>query len=197
MHSPAPSLYNFFLPALLFPILVSFHQCSIRIHSTAIHTVCYFSPSTSFSLLSIIPPMLHSHSFDCHTHCIIFFSQHFVFPCQYHSTNSPYSFIHLPPTLYSFLSQFFFSPASIIPPILHTHSFIYFRRYVSLATIATLNNAPKNDFWFLHLINLQKLFILPRWCDQHALPKLYYFLTKTQVIPLDRTGVLISTTEKA
>jgi hypothetical protein len=28
-----------------------------------------------------------------------------VFPCQYHSTNAPYSFIHLPPTLYNvFLS---------------------------------------------------------------------------------------------
>jgi hypothetical protein len=24
-----------------------------------------------------------------------------VFPCQYHSTNAPYSFIHLPPTLYN------------------------------------------------------------------------------------------------
>jgi hypothetical protein len=23
-----------------------------------------------------------------------------VFPCQYHSTNATYSFIHLPPTLY-------------------------------------------------------------------------------------------------
>ena len=31
----------------------------------------------------------------------MFFSQHFSFPCQYHSTNAPYSFIHLPPTLYN------------------------------------------------------------------------------------------------
>ena len=30
----------------------------------------------------------------------MFFSQYFSFPCQYHSTNAPYSFIYLPPTLY-------------------------------------------------------------------------------------------------
>jgi len=29
------------------------------------------------------------------------FPQYFSFPCQYHSTNAPYSFIHLPPTLYN------------------------------------------------------------------------------------------------
>jgi hypothetical protein len=29
------------------------------------------------------------------------FLQYFSFPCQYHSTNAPYSFIHLPPTLYN------------------------------------------------------------------------------------------------
>jgi len=31
----------------------------------------------------------------------MFFSQYFSFPCQYHSTNAPYSFIHLPPTMYN------------------------------------------------------------------------------------------------
>jgi hypothetical protein len=30
-----------------------------------------------------------------------FLSQYFSFPCQYHSTNAAYSFIHLPPTLYN------------------------------------------------------------------------------------------------
>ena len=49
-----------------------------------------------------------------------------VFPCQYHSTIAPYSFIHLPPTLYNvFLPVLQFSAVSIIPPLLHTHSFIY------------------------------------------------------------------------
>ena len=34
-----------------------------------------------------------------------------VFPCQYHSTIAPYSFIHLPPTLYNvFLPVLQFSP---------------------------------------------------------------------------------------
>src|SRR5215475_14303881 len=69
--------------------------------------------------------MLHTHSFIYHPRCIMFFSQHFSFPCQYHSTNAPYSFIHLPPTLYNvFLSVLQFSPVSIIPPLLHTHSSI-------------------------------------------------------------------------
>jgi hypothetical protein len=46
-----------------------------------------------------------------------------VFPCHYHSTNAPYSFIHLPPTLYNVsLPVLQFSPVSIIPPMLHTHS---------------------------------------------------------------------------
>jgi len=49
-----------------------------------------------------------------------------VFPCQYHSTIAPYSFIHLPPTLYNVsLPPLQFSPVSTIPPLLHTHSFIY------------------------------------------------------------------------
>ena len=39
-----------------------------------------------------------------------------VFPCQYHSTIAPYSFIHPPPTLYNnFLPVLQFAPVSIIP----------------------------------------------------------------------------------
>ena len=49
-----------------------------------------------------------------------------VFPCQYHSTNAPHPFIHLPPTLYNVsLPVLQFSPVSIIPPMLHTHSVTY------------------------------------------------------------------------
>ena len=114
-----PTLYNVFLPVLQFPLSVSFHQCSTSIHSSTTHAVECFSPSTSVSPVSIIPPMLHMHSFfyhRCctifssstsvstvsiippmlHTHsffyhrrCIMFFSQYFSFPCQYHSTNAP------------------------------------------------------------------------------------------------------------
>ena len=66
----------------------------------------------------MIPPMLHTHSFIYHRRCIMFFSQYFNFPCQYHSTNAPHSFVHLPPTLYNvFLPVFQFSPVSI-----HNHS---------------------------------------------------------------------------
>ena len=53
------------------------------------------------------------------------------FPCQYHSTIAPYSFIHPSPTLYNvFLPVLQFSPVSIIPPLLHTHSSIYHPRYI-------------------------------------------------------------------
>jgi hypothetical protein len=58
-------------------------------------------PVLQFSPVSTIPPMLHTHSFTYHPHYIMFLSQHFSFPCQYHSTNAPYPFIHLPPTLYN------------------------------------------------------------------------------------------------
>jgi len=37
--------------------------------------------------------MPHTHSFTYHPRCIMFSSQHFSFPCQYHSTNAPYSCI--------------------------------------------------------------------------------------------------------
>ena len=60
-----------------------------------------------------------------------FLSQYFNFPCQYHSTNAPYPFIHLPPTLHNFfLPVFQFSPVSNIPPMLHTHSFTYHPRCI-------------------------------------------------------------------
>ena len=56
----------------------------------------------------------------------IFATSTSAFPCQYLSTIAPLSFIHLPPTLYNvFLPVFQFPPVSIIPPLPHTHSFIY------------------------------------------------------------------------
>ena len=59
------------------------------------------SASIRFSPVSIIPPLLHTHLSIYHPRCIMFFSQYFSFPCQYHSTIAPYSFTHLPPTLYN------------------------------------------------------------------------------------------------
>ena len=35
--------------------------------------------------------MLHTHSFTYHPRYIMFLSQYLAFPCQYHSTNTPYS----------------------------------------------------------------------------------------------------------
>ena len=61
-----------------------------------------FLPVLQFSPVSTNPPFLHTHSSIYHPHFINFFSQYFSFPCQYHSTIAPYSFIHLPHTLYKF-----------------------------------------------------------------------------------------------
>jgi hypothetical protein len=52
-------------------------------------------------------------------------------PRHYHSTIAPYSFIHLPPTLYNVsLPVLQFSPVNIIPPLLHTQSFTYHPLYI-------------------------------------------------------------------
>ena len=60
-----------------------------------------------------------------------FSSSNSVPPCQYYSTNAPYPFIHLPPTLYTVsLPVLQFSPVSTIPPMLHTHSFTYHPHYI-------------------------------------------------------------------
>ena len=68
-----------FLPALRFPLSVSFHQCSTHIHSP-----------------TIIPPMFHTHSFTNHPQYIMFLSQYFSFPLSvsFHQCSIP--FIHLP-----------------------------------------------------------------------------------------------------
>ena len=70
-------------------------------------------PVFQFFPVSIIPPLLHTHSSTYHPRCIMFFSQHFSFPCQYHSTNAPYSFIHLPPTLYNVFLPVLHFPLSV------------------------------------------------------------------------------------
>jgi len=90
----------FFSQYFRFTLSVSFHQCSILIHSSHTDDIWCFSPSTSVSPVSIIPPILHTYSFIYHRRYMRFFSQYFSFHCQYLSTNAPYSFIHLPPTLY-------------------------------------------------------------------------------------------------
>ena len=78
-----PRCIMFFSQYFSFPLSVSFHHCSILIHSSTTHAVQCFSPRTS------------------------------VFPCQYHSTIAPYSFIHLPPTMYNVFYQYFRFPLSV------------------------------------------------------------------------------------
>ena len=69
-----------------------------------------------FSAVSIIPLLLHTHSFIYHTRCITFLSQYFSFPLSVSFHHC--SFIHLPHTLYNvFLPVLQISPVSIIPPL--------------------------------------------------------------------------------
>jgi len=88
IHLP-PTLYNVFLSVIRFSLSVSFHQCSIFIHSSITEAINCFSPNTSNSPVSIIPLIIHNHSFIYLQRCIMFFSKYFSFPCQYHSTNFP------------------------------------------------------------------------------------------------------------
>ena len=79
-----------------------------------------------------------------------------IFPCQYHSTTAPYSFIHLPPTMYNvFLPVLQFSPVSIIPPLLHTHSFIYHPRCImffpSISVFPCQYHSTIAPYLFIHL----------------------------------------------
>jgi hypothetical protein len=97
----APTLHNVFLPVLCVPLSVSLHQCSILIHSSPTDAAQCFSPSTLCPPVSITPPMLRTYSLISHRRCIMFFSQYSVSPCRHHSTNAPYLFINLAPTLHN------------------------------------------------------------------------------------------------
>jgi len=112
-----------------FPLSVSFHHCSIFIHLLpTLYNV--FLPVLQFSPVSIIPALLHTHSFTYYPRCIMFFSQYFSFSLS-ESFHHCSIFIHLLPTLYNvFLSVLQFSPVNIIPALLHTHSFTYYPRCI-------------------------------------------------------------------
>ena len=60
--------------------------------------------------------MVHTHSFIYHQWCIMFFYQHFSFPCQYHSSIAPYS-IH--PYIIP-AKQYVILPTASFNKILHT-----------------------------------------------------------------------------
>jgi len=74
----------------------------------------------------------------------MFFSQYFSFPLSV-SFHHCSIFIHLSSTLYNvFLPVLQFSPVSIIPPLLHTHSFTYTFLYQKDKR-ATPVNLPKSN----------------------------------------------------
>ena len=82
-------------------------------------------------------------------------SQYFRFSCQYHSTIAPYPFIPLPPTLYNvFLLVLQLSPVSIIPTMLHTHSFTHL--------------PPSLYNVFLPVLQLSPVSIIPTMLHTHS-----------------------------
>ena len=90
-----------------------------------------------------------------------------VFPCQYHSTIAPYSFIHLPPMLYNvFLPVLQFSPVSNIPSMPHSHLHIYLARRTNWRGLGTFEKAmlcPKLD------IRIEKYFRFFLRCRFHLI----------------------------
>jgi hypothetical protein len=86
-----------------------------------------FFPVLQFSAVSIIPPLLYTHSFIYHRRGM-FFTECLS---QYHSNIAPHLSIHLPPTVCNvFLPVLQYSPVSTIPPLLHTHPSIYHPRCI-------------------------------------------------------------------
>ena len=83
-----------------------------------------------------------------------------VFPHLYHSTNAPYPFIHLPPTLYNVsLPVLQFSPVTTIPPMLHT-AFIF---------ILLLSEGQTGKAW--EPLNKAVVFLILGSTAQNTLPK--------------------------
>ena len=70
---------KFFSHYFSFPLSLSFHHCSILIHPPPmLYNV--FLPLLQFYPVSIVPPLLHTHSPIYHPCYIKFFSQYFSFP---------------------------------------------------------------------------------------------------------------------
>jgi len=54
--------------------MCTWERWSSNLRCTGLLQLLHFSP------ISIIPPLLHTHSFICHPRCMMFFSQYFSFP---------------------------------------------------------------------------------------------------------------------
>jgi len=139
-------MYNIFLPVLQFSP-VSIIQPLLHTHSSNYHAFCIiFSTSTSIFPLSVSCHHCSIHIHPHTTHNVWSFSPSTSgFSCQYHSTISQYSFIHLPPTLYNvFLPGIQFSLSvsfhhcsiPIHPP--STHTIMFFSQYFSIPPVSNI-----------------------------------------------------------
>ena len=114
----------FFSQYFSFPLSVSFHHCTILIHPFTTQAVKCFSPTTS------------------------------VFPCQYHSTIAPYSFVRLPPTLYNV----FFPSTSLFPCQYHS----------TIAPYSTIHLPLTLYNFFLSVIHFSPVSIIPPLLHIHS-----------------------------
>ena len=180
-----------FLPVLQFLLSLSLHQCSVLIHSSRTYAV--FLPALHFSPVSIIPPMLHTHSFIYLRRCIRFFcstsvSPVSIIPPMLHT----HSFIYLRRCI-RFYSSTSVSPVSIIPPMLHTHSFIYLRRcikFFSSTSVSPVSIIPPmiHTHSFIYLRRCIRFFsstsvspvsIIPPMLHTHSFIYTLFFLGQT------------------
>jgi hypothetical protein len=99
----------------------------------------------------------------------MFFSQYFSFPCQYHSTNSPYPFIHLPATLHNVFQLAFLSKTNSYPFPAHVKHKKAFTHFVS--------QLPFIIYQASHFTSLFKHFLPSTNCVQSKLPDWYLSIT--------------------
>jgi len=111
--------------------------------------------------------MLHTHSFVYHLCRIMFFSQYFRFPHQYHSTDAPYLFAyHL--RCIMFFSQYF------------SYCRLYHGGYPAVCHCGSPGLVPAHslqDFW---------------WTEWHCLRFLFhYFIVLCQHLPINALNSLL------
>jgi hypothetical protein len=128
------ALWQVSLPVLQFPLSVSFHQCSILIHTSTTNAVC-FSPSTSVSPVSIIPPMLHTHSSIHHRPCMLLLIYSVVkynYGCSILISASIHQ-VYLPAGYWSGSGLYFYSGGIL---------FILPSGYLLMADVFVINSVP-------------------------------------------------------
>ena len=100
---PKLHTHSFFYHRRCMMFLFQYFSFSCQYHSTSAPYSFIRPPLTLYNVVLpllqfsphiLFPPMPHTLSFTYHRRCIMFFSQYFNFPCQYHFSTFPYSPIY-------------------------------------------------------------------------------------------------------